>query len=343
MNLLPSEEQLELVAAAVDFIESRMPIEDIRRRSAAEPAVDHAVWREGAELGLLTLGLDESAGGSGRPLDDEVLLFSALAGHLASGPFLASTLGARVAAGCGDATLSEQIGNGAVLVGLGELRGDGGAVEPGGFKGSFDLLDTAGAGYVLLVTKHGAGLADITEFPDITPVRSIDPGVRLATSTVTAGQITHWLPAHRGDIRSRAMVLTAAASTGLAAAAKDLATEHANNRIQFGRPIGVNQAIKHMCADMAVAADAALAQTLFAAIALESGRADAPFQILSAKSVASRAAVDNAAAGIQVHGGMGYTYEHDAHLYLKRAHVHAHLFGEPSDVLAELLVQGAAQ
>jgi alkylation response protein AidB-like acyl-CoA dehydrogenase len=138
-------------------------------------------------------------------------------------------------------------------------------------------------------------------------------------------------------------VLTAAFLTGLAAAAAAAATEHAKTRVQFGKPIGVNQAIKHSCVDMAVAAEAAQAQTLFAAIALDTCRSDALLQILSAATVAGSAAVDNAAAGIQVFGGMGYTFENDMHLFLKRAHVLRHLFSEPGEVLAELLAQDRAQ
>ncbi|EUA51426.1 acyl-CoA dehydrogenase, C-terminal domain protein [Mycobacterium xenopi 3993] len=147
---------------------------------------------------------------------------------------------------------------------------------------------------------------------------------------------------HRLDL-GRAMVLSAAYLTGLAAAAAQAATEHAKIRVQFGKPIGVNQAIKHRCVDMAVAAEAAQAQSFFAAIALDSGRADALLQVLSAVIVAGKAAVDNAAAGIQVFGGIGYTFENDMHLYLKRAHVLRHLFVEPAEALAQLLAQERAQ
>ncbi|WP_216693922.1 acyl-CoA dehydrogenase family protein [Dietzia psychralcaliphila] len=342
MNLLPSEEQLDIVSAALDFVDSRLPVAGIRERAELPSAVDPALWREGAELGLLTLGLDESFGGSGRPLDDEVLVFSALATRLAPGPFLASTLAARVAAQCGEEQLAARIGGGAALVGLGELRGDG-AFGPDGFTGSYDLLDCVGATHVLLLAKHGAALVEFDQFSDVTAVSAIDPAVRLSTSTVTSGRVAHWLPATTDPLFSRAQLLAAATLAGLAAAAKGMATEHANTRVQFGKPIGVNQAVKHMCADMAVSADASISQTLFAAIAFQSGRADSEFQILSAKSVAARAAIDNASHNIQVHGGMGYTYEHNAHLVLKRAHVFAHLFDEPTDVLAQLLQQGAAQ
>jgi alkylation response protein AidB-like acyl-CoA dehydrogenase len=340
MNLLPGPEQLEIVAAAGEFLAERLPIERIRANRHAEAPVPEALWRECAELGLLTLGLDEESGGSGRPFDDEVLLFVELGKRLAPGPFLACTLGARVAARSGDVALAERIGSGAATVALAVLRGDGG-VRP--VKGTFDLFEPAGASHVLVVAREGAALVDIASFGLLTPVEASDPGIRMCSATVESAEPLHWLTAEDEWIWARATVLASAYLTGMAAAAAALATEHAKTREQFGKPIGVHQAIKHACVNMEIAASAAQAQTFFAAIALASGRADALLQVLSAATVAGSAAVDNPAAGIQVFGGMGYTFENDVHLYLKRAHVFRHLFGEPTDVLAELLAQDRAQ
>ncbi|TCN53666.1 alkylation response protein AidB-like acyl-CoA dehydrogenase [Rhodococcus sp. SMB37] len=318
-----------------------MPIEDIRRRIDEPTSVDVGIWREGAELGLTTLGLPEEHGGSGRGLDDEVLLFATLGQHLATGPFLATTLGARIAARCGDTELVAQIADGRALVGLAELRD--GAVGPDGFKGTFDLIDAAGVGHLLLIGDDGAALVEAAEFSDVETLVSIDPGTRLATATITAGSILHWVPATVDPIRARALVLSAAGLAGITQAVTDMATQHAKTRVQFGRPIGVHQAVKHACTDMAVRAEAARSQVYFAAAALQAGRTDAEFQVLAAKAVASHAAIDSCAANIQIQGGMGYTYEHNAHLFLKRAHVLSHLIDEPTDVLAELLEQGAPQ
>jgi alkylation response protein AidB-like acyl-CoA dehydrogenase len=193
------------------------------------------------------------------------------------------------------------------------------------------------------VARGGAALVDIAALGTLTHVDAADPGIRMATATVESAEPLHWLASEDQWIWGRATVLAAAYLTGLAAAAAALATEHAKTREQFGKPIGVNQAIKHACVDMEIAASAAQAQTFFAAIALADGRTDALLQVLSAATVAGSAAVDNASAGIQVFGGMGYTFENDMHLYLKRAHVFRHLFGEPTDVLAELLAQDRAQ
>jgi len=267
-------------------------------------------------------------------------VFIELGKRLAPGPFLACTLAARVAAACRDLELAERIGSGHAPVALAVLRGDG-DVRP--VNGTFDLFEPAGASHALVVARSGAALVDIESFGTLTPVAAADPGTRISSATVESAEPLHWLPVEDEWIWGRAMVLAAAYLTGLAAAAAALATEHAKTRVQFGKPIGVHQAIKHACVDMEIAAEAAQAQTLFAAIAVAGGRADALLQVLSAATVAGSAAVDNAAAGIHVFGGMGYTFENDMHLYLKRAHVFRHLLAEPTEVLAELLAQDRAQ
>lgn len=340
MNLLPSPEQLEIISAAAEFLTERMPVDHIRADRDAPSAVRTDVWREGAAMGLLTLGLPEELGGSGSAFDDEVLLHIELGKRLAPGPFLAGTLAARVAAQCGDRDAAQQIGSGKALVALAVLRGDGDVCP---VKGTFDLFDPAGARYALVVARSGAALVDIAEFGEPVPLESTDPATRIASATVEFAEPVLWLPADPEWIWGRAMVLSAAYLTGLATASAHAATEHAKTRVQFGKPIGANQAIKHRCVDMTVAAETAQAQTFFAAIALDSGRTDALLQVLSAVVVAGSAAVDNAGAGIQVFGGMGYTFESDMHLYLKRAHVFRHLFSEPVDVLTELLAQDPAQ
>ncbi len=340
MDLLPGHEQAELISAAGEFLSERLPVARIRAERDAPSAVSQQIWQEGAELGLLTLGLPEEDGGSGRPLADEALLHVELGKRLAPGPFLAATLATRVAARCGDRALADEIGAGQTLVALAVRRGDG---QENPLKGTFDLFDCVGARYALVVGRAGAALTDIDAFGRLVAVESIDPGTRMATATVQSAEPVHWLPADGEWIWGRAVALSAAFLTGLATAAAGLSTEYAKTRVQFGKPIGANQAIKHPCVDMEIAAQAAHAQTLFAAIALDSGRTDALLQLLSALTVAGSAAVDNAAAGIQVFGGMGYTYENDMHLYLKRAHVIRHMFSEPSEVLAELLAQDRAQ
>src|SRR6202012_4071326 len=132
-------------------------------------------------------------------------------------------------------------------------------------------------------------LVEIDSFGPLTAVAASDPGTRMSSATVESTEPLHWVPADDEWIWGRAMVLTAAYLTGLAAAAAALATQHAKTREQFGKPIGVHQAVKHACVDMEIAAEAAQAQTFFAAIAVASGRADALLQVLSAATVAGSA------------------------------------------------------
>jgi len=125
--------------------------------------------------------------------------------------------------------------------------------------------------------------------------------------------------------------------TGVAEWARDTGAQHARDRIQFDRPIGVNQAVKHPCADMAVRAELAYAQLMFAALSIDERRPDAEFHALTAHAIAAAAAVDATGATLQILGGMGFTHEHDVHLYLKRAELLGRVLGLPAMWLDRLL------
>ena len=130
---------------------------------------------------------------------------------------------------------------------------------------------------------------------------------------------------------------TAAMLVGLAEAALDLIVEYAKIRETFGRKIGCWQAVRHPCADMAVRVEAARSQLWYAAAAMKEARGDAAAHLDAAKHLANQAAVANADACIQLHGGIGVTDEHDAHLLLKHALLLSRLFGCKRGLLARLL------
>jgi alkylation response protein AidB-like acyl-CoA dehydrogenase len=132
-------------------------------------------------------------------------------------------------------------------------------------------------------------------------------------------------------------VFSAAQLVGIAEACRDAAAEHAKTRIQFDRPIGVNQAIKHPCANAAIRAEAAWCQTAMAAVMHDEGLAGSRREALCARIVAAEAAEQNAATLVQVMGGMGFTFEHDAHLYVKRAQVLCRMLGDTRALLEELI------
>jgi alkylation response protein AidB-like acyl-CoA dehydrogenase len=343
VDLLPSQEQLELAALAAEFFADQLPISKIRERRAEPASITRKAWAAAAGLGLLGVSVAEEAGGLGLGLDDEVLLFREMGRQLVPGPFIASVLGARLAVLAGDAGLARKIVSGDAVVGLAQRRSGAGLAAGGPLAGQFDLYDATDTDYLLVVEPSGAGLVETAAAGVIQPVDCIDPGTRLATVRADSAPVACWVPSEVEPLRLRGLALASAVLVGISQAVTDLSVEHAKTRVQFGRPIGVNQAIKHACVDMAVSTEAALEQTLFGAISLRSGRPDAEFQVMAAKVVSGRAAIDNAAHCIQVHGGMGYTDEHNAHLYLKRAHVVDHFFGSGRESLSALLAAEPAQ
>ncbi len=320
MDLLPTAEQQSIADTAADFLRNEMSTAIIHGGRTDLASVPAVAWKEGAALGLLGLSLPEEYGGAGAGLVEEALVFREVGRIPAPGPFLSCVLGARVAAAVGDRDLATSVVSGEVQIGLGLPR-PGTVPGPATLDGQLDLLDVPCPGHVLLLTEDGAGLVHTDALSDVKRGEAIDPGVRISDALARNVPLLHYVPADQEPVYVRAAVLTAALLTGIAEAVRDASVAHAKTREQFGRPIGVYQAIKHRCADLAMRAEAAMAQPFFAATAVEEGRPDAELQARSALIIASRAARVGAAENVQVHGGIGYTFEADAHLYVKRAEV----------------------
>lgn len=341
VDLLPSSDQAALVSTTAGYCRSQQPIRCIRERQDEATSMTGESWSAAAQLGLLGISVAEEVSGAGLGFDDEALAFCELGRALAPGPFVGSVLGAHIAAQSGGIKLATEIVTGGVTVGIAvtdDVRISGESVSA-----SLRLIDSVGADFVVVSDIEGAGLVRTADLDEVVPVDCIDPGSRLATAVANGVRVVHWVPAAVAPVRLHGLLLVAAFQVGIAQATMELAVEYAKTRIQFGRPIGVNQAVKHRCADMAVCCDAARQQTLYAAVSLADGGPDAQFQVLAAKTVAGAAALDNASAAIQVLGGIGFTWEHDVHLYLKRNHVLEQIFGPPRLRLAELLAQKAVQ
>jgi alkylation response protein AidB-like acyl-CoA dehydrogenase len=304
MDLLQTPEQDEIVDSAAAFLRGRMPVAHTRELIAAGNLFDASAFGAAAELGWLGLGLPESLGGVGGALADEAVLFREIGRSLATGPFLSTVLAARVAAVGGNAALAEEIVGGRP-VGLAIASAvslfDGEVVS-----GDLQLLDTTGD-LVLVVEAHRAAIVPVDRLADVQAVPCYDDASSLKRATAHAVQPIVAVDAATEPAQRRGHVLAAAMLTGITEASRDIGSEHAKVRVQFDRPIGVNQAIKHPCADMAVRAQLALAQTLFGAIAHDESRPDADFHALSAHLVAAEAAEFSSAAALQIMGGMGFT------------------------------------
>jgi alkylation response protein AidB-like acyl-CoA dehydrogenase len=332
VDLQPSVDQLDLVATVEAWLTKELSRSHLHERLRTGAALDAAAWAKGADLGLFSLGLPEDAGGAGCPVVEEALVARSLGRHLAPVSFLGSLLGARLAHSAGDPELRDALAGGRTRVAVAL------PVRPG--AGTVDVVDLPGADQVLV--SDGGTLA----------LRRVDPAGAEDRDCLDPSSALHRLPiAHlsepvtAADAASLALLgrlLTAAMLVGQAEAARDAAVAHATTREQFGRPIGVHQAVKHPVAEMAVRCEAASSLLLLAALALRDGRSDAVFQVAAAKRMAAVAAVENARADVQVHGGMGFTWENDAHLFLTRAHLLDELFGGRHAVRADVLAHAPA-
>jgi alkylation response protein AidB-like acyl-CoA dehydrogenase len=308
MNLAPSEEQQAVAATAHEFLRKELPISRLRQLAAdlEGPAIDEETWTRCAALGWLALGLSEEAGGAGFGLPEEVMLLREFGRHLAPGPFLSSIIGARVAAAAGASELARTITSGKRRVGI----------EVG------DLAVNVRPGDLILAMDEGSG--ELFTLTSVDPMAGIDPGSRLA-KVVKGASVAR---VEERSILNRARVLVAAEQLGIIEAVRDMSAAYAQTRTQFGKPIGAFQAVKHRCADMAVAAYATIGEVFQAALLVEAGTEDATFHAATAYVLATHGAKVSTADNIQNHGGMGFTWEQDSHLFLKRALLLEHILGE---------------
>jgi alkylation response protein AidB-like acyl-CoA dehydrogenase len=283
----PSREQRELVGALNDSLADLLPI--ARVHDAPEESAE--TWAALEALGLFGIALAEEQGGSGLGAAEEVLVVLDLGRQLAA-PSVLATLGA-------------------VHVGVAGRR-----VAAGYRSGGRAVMVEASGANLLLV--RGETEATLYEAPAAT--RPIDDrlwAARLCEAEDLGAPLATFGPEQ--VIRLR--LIDAAALAGLAETALEMAVAYAMVREQFGRPIGSFQAVKHHCANMAIAARFARDQVAFAAVAVDDGREDAVLQVECALLIAGEAALENAGKNIQIHGGIGFSDEADPHLILKRARV----------------------
>ncbi len=334
MDLLPSDDQVQIVDALRSVLTDHAPVDRLRAHGAIGNP-DAALWPRLGELGFLGLGLGEAQGGVGLSAAEEMLVFVEYGRHLLSPGVFGLVLAARVAASAPDGALLEQLLSGSVAVGLANPRGP---IDVGdAISGEVHLFEAAEAPWILLTVEAGAGLFRREDFLDIAHVDATDATLTLERARLERAAPRLWVPSGRDAIHSRALMLLGAYAVGLGEGARDMAVEYAKLREQFGKPIGAFQAIKHICADMAIRSEAALCQASFAALVLADSSPDLDFHAVASKVVATDAALKNAAANIQVHGAFGFTAEANAHHYLKRAHVADLLWGSLREQRKRLL------
>jgi alkylation response protein AidB-like acyl-CoA dehydrogenase len=308
-------DQQALQATTRSFCADRFPMAVVR---AAAGGLDRERWRELAGLGVF----DPDDGGLG--LIDIVLVFEELGRALVPGPLVASALAAPVVDGAAQ---------GDSLVSLIERDGAGATIVMDHY-GSVAVGDGARTDVVLVLDDDGIHRV-APDALDPTPVTNpLDPTTPLARlPDLPAGERIAG-PEVAATWRRTGSLLTAALLVGIAGATTDIAVAYAQDRQQFGRPIGSFQAIKHLLADMYARAEVTRASVYAAGVT--AGDPDAAVAavgraVAGARVLAGRAALDNARSCIQVHGGVGFTWEADPHLYLKRALLHDTRFGSVDD------------
>ena len=276
---------------------------------------------------MFNLCLAESAGGVGLGLPEAVLVFEELGRALVPGPLVATHLAAGLVDGAAD---------GAAVVGLVERPMPGAAIPL--VVEYLSDLDT-----LLVLSDEGVAAVDPATLDATAVHRPMDPLTPLWIVTA----LPEGTPLGGSELSTRwrrdGALLTAALQVGSAGWSTDLATAYAKQRTQFGRVIGGFQAIKHICADMLVRTEVARVAVQAAAVTIvQPDVGDALVAALGAKLLADEAALANGKSCIQVHGGMGFTWEVPAHLAFKRARVLATQFGT-DDELAEWLGDSLAR
>lgn len=337
MDLLPTEEQAEIVATVRTQLVRNFDLHQLAAKDGAAEVIDRALWTQCAELGWFGLGLSEDLGGVGYGLVEESLLFTELGRHATPGPFLATALATRLAAFTGHGDLAASILSGEQLVALAEPHGDPDAGAGESVSGTFRVTDGGGADLVLVLAGGGAALVAATDLP-AEPIASLDLLVPTAIGTVSgAPTVTHLTDAT--DLLLHGTVLVAAQLAGIAEATAEQSTQYGKDREQFGVPVGSFQAYKHRCADMTVRAEASISLTRYAALAVVDELTDAPFHVHAARSMAGTSAIQNAQINVQNHGGIGFTWEHTAHRYVTRSQVLSRTLGDTRAHLGQLLEQ----
>ncbi|MCW2766461.1 MAG: acyl-CoA dehydrogenase, partial [Nocardioides sp.] len=337
MSIGISDEHVELAASLRKWAASTGGLEAVRALESEPDATFADLWKAVGEMGVATIGLPESAGGGGGSVLDVAVALEACAHELLPGPLLGVAVAASV---LGETDVASAIGDGAVVaLGLAPSLSVGERLT-----GTVEVVwDAPGATHFLLGATDDAWYVVPAAHVVVTAGLGLDLSRRAGSVSVDAATADVVLvPGLTADLLHRAAVTFAAAeAAGVARWCLQTAVDYAKVREQFGQKIGSFQAIKHLCAEMLETAESVTAAAWDVAAAAPcpiSGNADEQWAFSAdvASAVAFDGAVESAKSCIQVLGGIGFTYEHDAHLYLRRALSLRALLGDSDSAAARL-------
>jgi alkylation response protein AidB-like acyl-CoA dehydrogenase len=351
-----SEEQEALRKSAREFLTDRSTTALVRKLMTSKTGFDEVLWKSIAELGWMGTAIAEEDGGLGLGQIELAILAEETGRAILPAPFYSSAgLAAPVVAAAGQGTIRKELLGG---IASGEKRATLALVEAEGRWDAAGVKAKAvkeGNGYTITGTKlfvpdahvadeiivvartskekdkrAGISLFAVPASDKNVKIRQLDTidqtrrlcrvrfsGVTVGSDRMLGDEGEGWAPLERA--LDRAATTLAAEATGLASKVVELSRDYAKERMQFDRPIGSFQAISHKVADSLLLTENARSTTYYAAWALEEGAPDARLAAATAKVAGSEAARVVAQNGIQVHGGIGFTWEHDMHLYYRRA------------------------
>ena len=325
MDFELSDDQVALRHAARDLLDKLAAPERVRLVGASDDRFDRDLWTSMVEQGWLAIELAEDDGGLGLGMVETAVLLEEIGRHVAPVPYLPTVLAAQALHDAGERDLAAAL---AVGERIGAVAWHGDPVVAG------PLADV-----IVCVGDDDDGLR-LVEAPGISaePAMDVTRPVGWLRDVAGGREIGDADAARR--LVDRAAVGTSAELLGAAARVLELTADYAKDRIQFGKPIGSFQAVKHRCADMLVDVEAMRSAVYWAAWCIAAGHEDASIAASTAKAWCADAAKRVMASGLQVHGGIGFTWEHDLHLFLKRSQLDQVAYGDATfhrDRLAGLL------
>ena len=346
MNFEFTDDQQAIKRTARDFLGARYPAATVRRLAEDERGFTDQQWQELVELGWSGVIVPEERDGLGLGMIELVVIAEEMGYALAPSPWFSTTCAALMLVAAGT---DEQQERWLGPLARGEARGtlavwdehsgwapDHSEVEPDADgKLSATKIAVPDAGSCDFVIVSGADgrhyLHDVSD-PGITLVaeEAIDPTRKLFRVELSgaAAEPLKVAPEAVASAYATIVTLLAAENVGVAQRAMEMAVEYAKDRSQFDRPIGSYQAVSHRCAQMLLEVEGSRSLCYWAGWALDNEPGTGPRAASMAKAYAGDAGFRVAASALQVHGGIGFTYEHDLHFFLKRAHANAHAFGD---------------
>ena len=323
MNFDFTDDQQAIRSTARDLLAARLKPEKLRQLAEAGE-YDDALWTEMSELGWPGIFIGEEHGGQGLGVVELVIVMEELGYALAPSPFFSNAAAGLMIQHAGS---EEQRDRWLPGIASGEARGTVAYVE----NGVASLVPDADSAEVVVLFDADSGTATVGE-AQVEKIDTIDSTRQFSRVTPNgSGEELTGGPGPADEAIAPIAVALSAELVGVAQRAMEMAVEYAKDRQQFGRPIGAYQAVSHKCAQMLLETEGARSATLYAAWTADHEPDSLQLAASMAKAYASDAGTRVTGASLQVHGGIGFTWEHDLHFLLKRAKVDALLWGSASE------------